>query len=170
MSVPASNPSPVHVYFDPNALKPGDIIGFSGEGLIGDLINIGTWGIPRWNICHVGIVGEALDGRQLLFESTTLDDLPCEITGVKFDGTQAHDLDTVVKRYRGRVWRYPLYRTLYEFERRRLTDFLMGTIHVPYSKMEALHAADFMGLSLFESMLGETHLHHLFCSGWVARS
>jgi len=155
-------------FFDPDAVKPGDIIGFSGEGPTGDIINLGSWGIPRWNVCHVGILGEAHDGRTLLFESTTLDPLPCEVAGRPFDGTQAHRLDRVLQGYRGKVWHYPLYRSLYGFERRRLTDFLMGTIGVPYSKMDALRSADFMGLSLFESLLGETHLHHIFCSAWVA--
>ena len=88
---------PLKNFFDPAVIKTGDIIGFSGEGRVGDIINIGTFGIPRWSICHVGIMGEATDGRQLLFESTTLDDLPCEIAGVKFDGTQAHQFDTVSK-------------------------------------------------------------------------
>ncbi len=155
-------------FIDPAAIKAGDIIGFSGEGRVGDIINIGTYGIPRWSICHVGIMGEATDGRQLLFESTTLDDFPCEIRGVKFDGTQAHQFDTVLESYRGKVWHYPLYRPLYPFERQRLTEFLMGTIGVPYSKMDALRSADFMGLSLFESLLCEADLHHIFCSEWVA--
>ena len=153
-------------FFDQDTVKPGDIIGFSGVGATGDIINIGTWGIPRWNICHVGIVGEAQDGRQLLFESTTLDDLPCEISGEKFNGTQAHNLDTVCKGYRGKVWHYPLYRPLYDFERKRLTEFLMGTIHIPYDKMKAIRAGN--GLWLLESVLRETDLHHIFCSDWVA--
>ena len=80
---------PAQRFFDPAVIKPGDLIGFSGEGFTGDIINIGTYGIPRWGICHVGIMGEAKDGRLLLFESTTLDDLPCEITGVRFNGTQS---------------------------------------------------------------------------------
>ena len=74
----------------PTEVQPGDIIGFSGECLTSDLINIATYGIPRWGISHVGIMGEATDGRFLLWESTTLDGLPCEITGKPFFGTQAH--------------------------------------------------------------------------------
>lgn len=155
-------------FFDPAVIKPGDVIGFSGAGLTGDIINIGTFGIPRWDICHVGIMGEASDGRLLLFESTTLDDLPCEIYGGKFDGTQAHVLDTAISSYREKIWHYPLYRPLYDCERRRLTEFLMATIHTPYSKMDALRSADFLGLSFFETLLGETHLQHIFCSEWVA--
>ena len=44
----------------------------------------------------------------------------------------------------------------------------MGTIDVPYSKMDALRSAGFMGLSLFESLLCEADLHQIFCSEWVA--
>jgi len=155
-------------FFDPVVIKPGDVIGFSGVGMTGDIINIGTWGIPRWNLCHVGIIGEAQDDKLLLFESTTLDDLPCEISGEKFNGTQAHSLATVCKGYGGKVWHYPLYRPLYDFERKRLTEFLMGTIHVPYDKMKALRATDLLGVSLLESCLRETDLHQIFCSDWVA--
>lgn len=162
--------SPANAFFNPSAIKAGDIIGFSGEGTTGDIINLGTYGIPRWNICHVGIMGEVKDDRMLLFESTTLDELPCEIAGVRFDGTQAHKLDTVLQRYRGKVWHYPLYRPLYAFERQRLTDFLMGTIGVPYGKMDAIRSADFMGLSMFESLLRESDLRFIFCSEWVAAS
>jgi hypothetical protein len=158
---------PAQQFFDPAVIKPGDLIGFSGEGFTGDIINLGTYGIPRWGICHVGIMGEANDGRLLLFESTTLDDLPCEISGVRFNGTQAHQLDAVLQRYRGKVWHYPLYRSLYEFERQRLTQFLMGTIHVPYGMMEAFRSAG-IGLSCVESLLRKQDLHRIYCSEWCA--
>jgi len=158
---------PAQQFFDPAVIKPGDLIGFSGEGFTGDIINLGTYGIPRWGICHVGIMGEAKDGRLLLFESTTLDDLPCEITGARFDGTQAHQLDAVLQRYRGKVWHYPFYRPFYGFERKRLTEFLMGTIHVPYGMMDAFRSAD-NGLSYFELLLHGTDLHRIFCSEWCA--
>lgn len=120
-----------------NALevKAGDLIAFSGDSFISDLVNIATYGFPRWGISHVGIMGEATDGRLLLFESTTLEGLPDEITGENFAGTQAHHLDPDVAAYRGKVWHYPLYRELYESERKRLADFLMKTIHVPYDQM-----------------------------------
>ena len=76
----------------PVDLKAGDVIGFSGNSWISGLINIGTYGIPGWGISHVGIMAHADDGRLLLFESTTLENMPCEISGECFDGTQAHDL------------------------------------------------------------------------------
>ena len=99
--------------FIPDEIKAGDIIGFSGDSWISTLVNIATYGIPFWGLSHVGIMGHADDGRLMLFESTQLDDLPCEITGEVFLGTQAHQLEHVVKVYKGKVWHYPLYRPLY---------------------------------------------------------
>ncbi len=147
------------------APKPGDIIGFSGECFTSDFINVVTYGIPRWGISHVGIMGEAGDGRLLLFESTTMDGLPCEITGKPFFGTQAHQLQDVVKVYRGKVWHYPLYRLLYENERQRLTQFLMDTIHTPYDEMGAFRSGG-VGLSWIESLFREQDLTKIFCSEW----
>ena len=101
-------------------VKPGDLVAFSGQTLVSDVINLGTYGIPRWSASHVGVIADAADGRRLLFESTTLDGLPCEIAGKPFNGTQAHSLDKVVEVYQGKIWLYPLYRPLFDFESRRL--------------------------------------------------
>lgn len=149
----------------PAEIQPGDIIGFSGECLTSDLINVATYGIPRWGISHVGIMGEAADGRLLLWESTTLDGLPCEITGKPFFGTQAHVLETIAEAYRGKVWHYPLTRSLYDNERERLTRFLMDTVHTPYDKMGAFRSAG-VGLSWIESLFREQNLAQIFCSEW----
>jgi hypothetical protein len=43
----------------------------------------------------------------------------------------------------------------------------MGTIHVPYGKMEAFRSGG-EGLSYFESLFHEADLHKIFCSEWVA--
>ena len=152
---------------NPNDLKAGDIIGFSGNSAISTLINIGTYGIPFWSLSHVGIMAHAPDGRLLIFESTTLENCPCEITGEDFSGTQAHTLDKILKAYEGKVWHYPLYRPLYETEDRRLTEFLMATIHTPYDAMGAFRSAG-VGLSWVESCFREQDLHMLFCSEWAA--
>ena len=37
-------------------LQDGDIVGFSGKGIVSDAINIGTYGIPRSGLSHVGII------------------------------------------------------------------------------------------------------------------
>ena len=151
----------------PRDIKAGDVIGFSGNSWISGLINIGTYGIPFWGISHVGIMARAADGRLLLFESTTLENMPCEITGECFNGTQAHDLDKVLKAYDGKAWQYPLYRPLYEYEDKRLTEFLMATIHTPYDAMGAFRSAG-VGLSWVESCFREQDLHMIFCSEMVA--
>jgi hypothetical protein len=150
-------------------LKPGDVIGFAGSSAVSDLINIVTFGVPRYGLSHVGIMGEAADGRLLLFESTTLNPLPCEIKGKVFNGSQAHSLDAVLKGYRGKVWRYPLYRELYDAERERLSDYLMKTIGIPYDKMGAMRSAG-VGLSYIESLLPEHALMNVYCSEWVSEA
>lgn len=153
--------------FLPDELKAGDIIGFSGHCWIGILVNIATYGIPFWGISHIGIMGHADDGRLMLFESTQLDDLPCEITGEVFWGTQAHQLEHVVNIYKGKVWHYPLYRSLYPNEDSRLTEFLMGTLHTPYDQLGAIRTAG-VGLSWIESLLHRDNLNSIFCSEWCA--
>jgi hypothetical protein len=152
---------------DAPEVKAGDLIAFSGDSWISDLVNVATYGIPRWGVSHVGIMGEARDGRLLLFESTTLDGLPCEIQGVHFNGTQAHSLDAVVAAYRGKIWHYPLYRPLYDSERQRLTQFLMESIHTPYDEMGAMRSAG-VGLSWVESLFRDEDLTKIFCSEWLA--
>jgi len=153
--------------FIPDEIKAGDIVGFSGDSWISALVNIATYGLPFWSLSHVGILGHADDGRLLLFESTQLDGLPCEITGEVFLGTQAHQLEHVVEVYEGKVWRYPLYRALYSAEDERLTDLLMSIIHTPYDKLGAIRAAG-VGLSFVESLLHPDNLNSIFCSELVA--
>jgi len=156
-----------HNPFIPDEIKVGDIVGFSGDSWLSALVNIATYGLPFWGLSHVGVLGHADDGRLLLFEYTQLDGLPCEITGEVFLGTQAHQLEHVVEVYKGKVWRYPLYRPLYPTEDRRLTDFLMATIHTPYDKLGAIRSAG-VGLSFVESLLHPDNLNSIFCSEWVA--
>jgi hypothetical protein len=137
-------------------------------GGVSDLINIVTLGVPRWGLSHVGIVAEH-EGELLLFESTTLDPLQCVIRGECFNGTQAHRLDDVVKNYKGRVWEYPLARPLYGFESKRLSEFLIRTIGVPYDRAGAMRSAG-IGLSFVESLIRPEDLHTIFCSEWLAKA
>jgi hypothetical protein len=166
-ALPALRRRTVNKIVHPDDLKAGDVIGFSGNSWISGLINVGTYGLPWWDISHVGIMAHADDGRLLLFESTTLENMPCEIAGQCFDGTQAHVLDKMLPAYNGKVWHYPLYRPLYESEDKRLTEFLMVTIHTPYDEMGAFRSAG-VGLSWIESCFREQDLHMIFCSEWVA--
>jgi hypothetical protein len=149
-------------------VKSGDLIGFSGRSGLSDLINVVTLGLPRWGLSHVGILAEH-KGELLLFESTTLDQLPCVIRGECFNGTQAHRLDDVLASYEGRVWEYPLSRPLYADESQRLSDFLVRTIGVPYDKLGAVRSAG-VGLSYVESLLRPEDLRSIFCSEWLAKA
>jgi len=149
-------------------VKAGDIIAFSGRSWISAAINVATYGIPLWGISHVGLLGNAPDGRLLIFESTSLDgDIACEITGKPICGTQAHVLDFILQHYSGKAYHYPLYRPLYPNEDERLTAFLMETIQIPYDAMGALRSAG-VGLSFVESLFREQDLASIFCSELVA--
>jgi len=148
--------------------KAGDLIGFSGRNWLSAGINVATYGIPFWGLSHVGLLANAPDGRLLLWESTSLDgDTPCAITGKPIAGTQAHELAQTVRRYRGRVWHYALYRRLYPQEYTRLTEFLAATIGVPYDEIGAFRSAG-VGLSFIESLFHEQNLTTIFCSEMVA--
>jgi hypothetical protein len=144
------------------------LVAFSGDSLISDVINIGTYGLPRWGASHVGIIARHGD-RKLLFESTTLEGLPDEITGKPFNGTQAHQLEAVLAAYKGKVWHYPLSRPLFEFEDKRLSDYLLSTIHTPYDQLGAFRSGG-IAFSWFESCLREEDMHSIFCSEWVAKA
>jgi hypothetical protein len=150
-----------------NEMQPGDIIGFSGANRVSDFINVVTYGIPRWSLSHIGIVGEYKDER-VLFESTTLDPDPCLVRGERFNGAQAHSIDSRIAHYEGRIWHYPLYRSLYPAERQRLNEFLNRTIGTPYDKVGAFRAGG-IGFSWLESKLHPVmSLNAMFCSEWCA--
>jgi hypothetical protein len=154
-------------------LAIGDIVGYSGDGCLSDLINVATYGIPRWGISHVGIVGEytfsgTTKPELLLFESTqSTSDLPCAISGKPFAGSQAFRIAPRVSEYKGKVWHYPLCRPLYFFEKSRLNSYLLKTLHTPYDEMGAFRSAG-IGLSWIESLFREQNLTSIFCSEWVA--
>jgi hypothetical protein len=155
-------------YLNPSVIKAGDLIGFSGYGWVSAIINLATLGLPFWDISHVGIMANTPDRRLLLFESTSLEGgKPCEITGKPIHGTQAHCLDKITPTYCGAVWHYPLCRPLYALEDERLTEFLMGTIGMPYDMAGALRSGG-IGLSWIESLLREQDLTMIFCSEWIA--
>jgi hypothetical protein len=144
--------------------QPGDIIGFSGYALSSIAINIATYGIPFWSTSHVGIIGE-YEGRKLLFESCWNNEDPCVIQNKQFRGTQAHEIEPRIERYFGKVWHYPLYRELYDFEKERLNTFLADTIGTPYNQLDAMRSGG-IGLSWIESLLRDPDLSSIFCSEW----
>jgi hypothetical protein len=141
---------------------PGDIIAFSGRKLHSYIINFFTYGTPWSGASHVGIIGEHA-GELLLFESTTLSNIPCVIQGKPFKGTQAVHLDERLATYRGRAYHYPLYRRLYDAESDRLNQFLIDHIAIPYDAIGAIRAGG-AAWSWFESCLHHEDLGSIFCS------
>ena len=147
-------------------IKAGDIIAFTGGHWTSCFINIVTYGIPFWHISHVGIMGE-YEGELLLFESTTICDIPCVIRGEPFKGTQAVRLDDRLSTYSGRVKHYPLYRRLFDAERERLNQFLVEHVGIPYDRIGAMRSAG-IGFSWVESLLHHEDLSRIFCSEFCA--
>lgn len=150
----------------PSDIKVGDILGFSGDAWGSAAINVVTYGIPWWSLSHCGIVGEH-NGRLLLFESCTNNILPCEVLGSVIQGSQAQDIRRKIADYAGKVYHYPLYRTLFAHERQRLQDFLLETTGHPYDRIGAFRAGG-VGFSWMESKLRCADLSSLFCSEWCA--
>ena len=146
----------------PPEIQTGDIIAFSGRGWPSILINLFTYGVPFWHISHVGIIRRH-QGELLLFESTTLSDLPCVIQGRPFRGTQAVRLNDRLKEYSGRAWHYPLYRQMFEAESERLNGFLADHIGIPYDYIGAVRSGG-IGWSWLESLLHQEDLSYIFCS------
>jgi hypothetical protein len=156
-------------------VKPGDIIGFSGDSWLSGFINLMTYGIPFWSISHVGIVGlniceepsEDIQGNGygglLVYESTMQSEVPCSIQKKLVSGVQAHPLQDTIDAYRGKVWHYPLSERLSLLDALRLSRFLNGHIGREYDEIGALRAGGF-GFSWIESMLRKEDLSSLFCS------
>jgi len=138
-------------------LKPGDIIGFSGKGIVSDLINLGTYGIPRWSISHVAIIAEDY-GRKYLFEASESDNS---------NGVCRYEPEDVINRYSGRVWVYPLYRHLYWYESARLICDLMRVVNRPYDSKGAIKSAGFFYPAI-RSLFHGPDFVKLFCSELVA--
>jgi len=148
-------------YLQPK-LQPGDIIAYSGAGWPSVIVNLGSYGIPWLHASHVGIIGE-YKGEMLVFESTSLSNVPCVIQGKPFVGTQAVRLEDRMAAYKGRMWHYPLCRPLFDTENECLTEFLTAHIGIAYDLVGALRSGG-VALSWFESWLRKEDLGLIFCS------
>lgn len=152
-------------------MKPGDIIAFSGANFISDFLNVVTYGIPRISISHVAIVadyGVAEVRSTLIFESTTINSVPCEIRGIPTRGAQAQYLNTRLLGYEGKIWHYPLVEPLTEEESARLTAYLVPMLGTPYGEVAAFRSGG-LGWSWLEQKIhGPANLSSIFCSEWVA--
>jgi hypothetical protein len=83
----------------------GSMIAFAGKGVISDVIDVVTGQKPGDGISHVAILA-TYQGKTRLFESTSLNKIPCEIQRRSVEGVQAHTLDDTLK-YDGCVYVYP---------------------------------------------------------------
>lgn len=148
-------------------LKAGDLVAFSGANLVSDFINVMSYGWPRWGISHVGILAP-YGGELLLFESTTLNDVPCVIRHKPVRGAQAQYLDTRLDSYKGRIWHYPLSTTLTGKQTAQLTAFLLPMLGTPYSEIEAVRAGGLAWSWLENRIHGPKGYAAMFCSAWTA--
>lgn len=146
-------------------LDDGDVIGFSGSSLVSDGINLATYGMPRWGLSHIGIISRNCF-RKYLFESTTLGDTPCDITGEVVNGVQAHTLDNILERP-GKVWKYPLATRLNSFERKVLQLNLLSHLGTPYDYKGAARSGGFL-IRIVEQTFRRQDLSQFFCSELVA--
>uniref|UniRef100_A0A6M3KW56 Peptidase n=1 Tax=viral metagenome TaxID=1070528 RepID=A0A6M3KW56_9ZZZZ len=161
-------------------IKAGDILGFSGNGWLSFGINLLTYGIPYYNISHVGIVADVDDEDfpglnkkpgfwtrhptgLFLFESLVFPDPPCLFLLTGAPGVRASNIDESINRSRGRVWHYPCRHNLRPLHSRRLTRFLVDQLGKGYDKIGAFRAAG-VGFSWLESLLRKEDLSSLFCS------
>lgn len=144
----------------------GDLIGFSGKGLVADVINLGTYAVPRWGLSHIGVVC-SYQGEQYIFESTTLNgDKPCAITGEPIAGVQAHPIEDILARP-GKVWHYPLRSKLYFDQSQRLREDLISLLGREYDMKGALRSGGCF-LRILETIFRKENLSTLFCSELVA--
>ena len=140
---------------------PADLLAFSGRGAVSLGIKLGScsaishvgavaW-TPRWQLETLVAAGAlhmpaarlaTWPDRFLLYESTTLNAVPCAICGRLVSGVQAGPPAARVAAYEGRVWRYrltPHWRRDFSPERStRLSGHLLARIGQQYDAGGAL--------------------------------
>jgi len=152
------------------AVKPGDMLGFSGRDLLSDAINLGTWGIPRRGLSHVAIVAH-YHADLCLYESTTTVEQPCLIQERSVSGVQCHRIEDRVGGYEGRVWHYPLASELppvaaYKLEKRLIKLCRGGW---PYDPVGAFRSRTMLLAILLRLKFGHEDFSKLFCSELVSK-
>lgn len=173
---------------DYSQLQPGDVIGFSSCGCTGLVINVSTWGVPFWDLSHVGLVaGDPLgrtvmhwerneEGKRvtverpmmLIWESTSLVKLRCAVSGQVVSGVQAHRPRDRIPTYRGRVWRYPLAEPLADWQAELLTKWCERHLGREYDALEAIGARDLPLAWLHRKLFGKEDLRRLYCAEFDA--
>lgn len=141
------------------SFDPGDLLIFYGRDFTSRIIEWATRG-PS----HVGIVCPHGDYGPVLFESTTLCEMPCLLAGTCVQGVQAHETANRIANYPGAVARLRLAQAwrLSEAEIGLLHDWLMHVAREPYDLRGALVS----GTRLFKwtALMPYPDLESLFCS------
>ena len=150
------------------ALKPGDLVFFSGRGWVSSVIQLATYSLPGVGFSHVGIIGRYHD-LPVMYESTSFDRPPCAISGIEITGVQAHWLDDVAyEPGKGRLYVCPLKRDLYPHEEERLCRLLeMYRGNIRYDMIGAVRSGGFFLRQLLSLVHDESDAT-LFCSELVA--
>ena len=150
---------------DAPAIHTGDVVLFSGRGIVSASIRWRTWSpcshcglvcwvtpddvrryladaTPPWADRATYLREWLGPGKWLLFESTTMAGLPCAITGEYIAGVQAHELQVRVDRYDGPVYLLPWLERfkLNEQEQQVLPLNLLDRIGTPYDARKAVLA------------------------------
>ncbi len=147
-------------------VKAGDMVGFSSFSLLDIGINLATRGIPFYHISHVGVI--ANDFAPVIYESTASDIGSCIIQKERVKGVQAHFLTQRIEAYKGKVWLYPLARSLSFSQKRKLCNYLDSQIGVQYDTLGAFRSRD---LSILEKIIfRKPDLHSLFCSEYCGEA
>lgn len=151
--------------------REGDVLGFSGHNLISDGINISTFGIPRWSISHVGIIGYDRrmngGGGLALYESTKK--LGVHSTPVFCNPGRYRGLRNTIEKYNGKVWVYPLASRLSLHGMSRMSRRLNDMRDREYDVRGALQAGGGIWAWCQAVCRGED-LTSLFCSELVAEA
>jgi hypothetical protein len=117
--------------------KAGDIIAFSGHGILSRLIRCATCG----PYSHIAVVGRhpCSDRRLVVYESTSQSPRPCLISGEIVSGVQCHELDEVLGDHGG-GWHFPLTAPLDDFEGEVISGWCVDRLGSPYDFSDAIAA------------------------------
>lgn len=152
------------------SLKTGDVIAFSGKGRVSEIIKWRT----NSEYSHVGVVLDTtvneLGKTIFLVESTSLINIPDEITKELWKGVQIHILSNRLKSYDGKAWVLPLKYPLKEQKKIEMQRWLRS-IHeekIPYDTIQAIGA----GADLLDrlGLVNQPDFSSLFCSELVTKA
>ncbi len=147
-----------------DTIKTGDIIGFSGDGLVSAGIKIST-GSDLSHVAMALVDDCAYMGKMIfLYESTTLIDLPDVISGEIFSGVQIQLASQRFATYDGKIYLYRLKQQLTDEQQIILLDSIRRKhkARIKYDTRQAIQS----GLDVFDRFGCEAKEDgtKLFCS------